>query len=551
MRISLISLLLGGFLLISIVSEGADVDFVRARQVAMNFFKEKGMIDQPAFGESFPVYYENHLTAYIFNLGNGFVMVSANDAVFPVLAYSFESDYPNNNFPASFEFWVRHYLEQISYAQGFDYKASEAIQKIWSRYESTDFYPVEIKSEVKPLLYSTWHQGCYYNSFFPDEPDGPCDHLWTGCVATAMSQVMKYYNFPVIGTGAYGYNSSYGFVEADFENTVYNWAEMDYHLTDEDSTVAELLYHTAISIHSQFFPNGTGAYDFDARDALVDYFKYSPDAHFYWRASYQGDWKAMLRSELDAGRPVIYGGADSETNAGHTLVCDGYQDTSFFHFNWGWNGLYNGYFYLDSLIVGNNYFDFQHDAVVGIRPDLENIEIYPPLNIQAAASSSLVTVNWLAPELPSNLELLGYNIFRNGMIINHQINEGLTFTDANAPAGWQQYSVSAVYAGGEKISGEIAEVFVEGSAIAEFSHLLFTVYPNPATDYLCIRQELGSPGKLKLTIEDLTGRSVLAGDYLSDENSPVCISLSGVAKGVYLLNINSEASTVTQKIVIR
>lgn len=552
MRITIISILLSGLILFSNASEATEVDLDRAQQVALNFFIEKGAsVDQPAFGDSFPVIFNGHLTAYVFNLDDGFVMVSANDAVFPVLAYSFESGYTNDDFPPSFGFWIGKYAEQISLAMKFDYKASDAMQKVWSRYSEEVFYPDKIKAEVKSLLHTTWHQGCYYNSYFPEEPDGPCDHLYTGCVATAMSQVLKYYNFPKSGTGSYGYNSAYGYVEADFENTVYNWAEMDYHLTTEDSTVAELLYHSAISIHSQFFPNGTGAYDFDARDALVDYFNYSTDAHFYWRGSYPGDWKAMLRTELDEGRPVLYGGADSETNAGHTLVCDGYQDTSFFHFNWGWNGLYNGYFYLDSLIVGENYFDFQHDAVVGIRPDLDNIIIYPPLNIQASSSSSVVTVTWLAPELPSNLELLGYNVFRNGIIVNQQITTGLSFIDENAPAGWQQYTVSAVYIGGERISGEIAEVFVEGSGTADLIHPNFTVYPNPASDYLFIRQEQGDSGDFKFTLNDLTGRRVFEQDQHTEENGAVYISLAEVSAGVYLLNIKTNDITVTQKIVVR
>ncbi len=194
----------------------------------------------------------------------------------------------------------------------------------------------------------------------------------------------------------------------------------------------------------------------------------------------------MLRAELDEGRPVLYGGADSQTNAGHTLVCDGYQDTSFFHFNWGWNGIYNGYFYLDSLIAGDNYFDFQHDAVIGIAPDLGEIFIYPPLNIAASATSSSVTITWLAPELPSNLEFLGYNVFRNGNIINSQIFAELSFIDQNVPAGWQQYTVSAVYIGGERISPEYAEVFVEGSGINDRNFSGIKIFPNPATNYLYI-----------------------------------------------------------------
>jgi hypothetical protein len=553
MRIILSGIFFIGFFLNSLIVRPGEVDITLARKVAKNFYAEKSRLisTQVLLRDDYTLLFRGTIVAYVFNLNDGFIIISGHDAVFPVLAYSFESDYPDNDFPPAFDFWMENYKSQIMIAINQNRESVKSIREIWEKYSDKNFFSKELLTEVQPLIHTTWNQGCYYNSYFPEDSTAPCGHLYTGCVATAMGQIMKFYNFPKNGTGSYGYNSSYGYVSADFENTEYGWTTMNFHLTDEDSTVAQLLFHCAIGIHSQFFPNGTGAYDFDVRDALVDYFNYSENAHFYWRDSYPGDWKAMLRAELDEGRPLIYGGADSQTNAGHTLVCDGYQDTSFFHFNWGWNGAYNGYFYLDSLIAGNNYFDFQHDAVVGIRPDLENIIIYPPLNIQVSALSSVVTVTWLAPELPSNLELLGYNVFRNGVIINQEITTGLSFIDMNTSAGWQQYTVSAVYVGGEKISGEIAEVFVEGSATSEFSQSKFTIYPNPASDYLCIRNVQGSFSDFKLTLDDLTGRRVVELDQPAEENSEIKIPLSEIAAGVYLLNIKSDEERVARKIVVR
>ncbi len=404
--------------------------------------------------------------------------------------------------------------------------------------------------EVDPLIHTTWHQGCYYNSYFPAEPQAPCGHLWTGCVATAMGQILKYYNYPKIGTGYYSYNSSYGFVEADFANTEYDWTEMDYHLSEEDSSTALLLYHSAISLHSQFFPFGTGAYDFDAHDALIDYFNYKPEAQFYWRDSYPGDWKEMMRAELDQGRPLLYGGADSQTSKGHTLVCDGYQDTSFFHFNWGWNGFYNGYFYIDSLIAGNNYFDFQHDAVVGIAPDLQDIYIYPPLNIAASVVSSSVTISWLPPELPSNLEFLGFNVFRDGIIINGQIFNELIFIDQNVSSGWHNYRVSAVYIGGEIKSVEAVEAFVEGSGINNPVLLDTHIFPNPAADYLYISHAIENSTEFNITIMDLSGRKLFEQCVPKNSNKEISIPVSGINSGIYLIIIQNEQSVCYQKVVI-
>jgi hypothetical protein len=430
-------------------------------------------------------------------------------------------------------------------------KSSKSVKEVWQRYSSTTFFPEKIMDEVDPLIHTTWHQGCYYNSYFPEEPEAPCGHLWAGCVATAMGQIMKYYNYPKIGSGYYGYNSSYGFVEADFANTEYDWTEMDYHLIEEDSATALLLYHCAISIHSQFFPFGTGAYDFNARNALVNYFNYKPDAQFYLRDSFTGDWKAMLRTELDQGRPVLYGGADSQTSKGHTLVCDGYQDTSFFHFNWGWNGYYNGYFYIDSLIAGNNYFDFQHDAVVGIAPDLAEILIYPPLNIEVSVASSSVTITWLAPELPSNLEFLGYNVFRDGMIVNSQIFNELIFIDQNASSGWHNYRVSAVYIGGEIMSFETVEAFVEGSGINYQVFFETHIFPIPATDYFYISHAIENSTEFNITIMDLTGRKLFEQYVPKNSNKEISIPVSEINSGIYLIIIQNKQSVYYQKVVIR
>ncbi len=553
MRIARVVLLFVVLVLSSATVRSGDVDIGRARKVAKNFYAEKCKIkdDQIFFGEEHTILNKGIVVGYVFNLNEGFIIISGTDAVMPVLAYSFESGHSGYDFPPAFEFWMENYKSQIRIAITEDRESRKSIHEIWERYSDNYFNSKEVLSEVQPLIHTTWHQGCYYNSYFPVDSAAPCGHLWTGCVATAMGQIMKFYNYPKNGTGTYGYNSSYGYVEADFENTEYDWIAMNYHLTDEDSSVAQLLYHCAISIHSQFYPNGTGAFDFDARNAFVNYFKYKPDAHFYWRDSYPGDWKAMLRAELDEGRPVLYGGADSQTSAGHTLVCDGYQDTSFFHFNWGWNGIYNGYFYLDSLIAGNNYFDFQHDAVIGIAPDVGEIFIYPPLNIAASVISSSVTITWLAPELPSNLEFLGYSVFRNGNIVNGQIITELSFIDQNVPAGWQQYNVSAVYIGGEKISPEYIEVFVEGSGINDLNFSGIKIFPNPATNCLYISSGIENVTDFTITILDLAGRKLFEQYIPKFYSSEISIPVSELNSGIYLISLQNDQSSYYQKIVIR
>jgi len=401
------------------------------------------------------------------------------------------------------------------------------------------------------MIHTTWSQGCYYNSQMPADTNGPCGHLWTGCVATAMGQIMKYYNWPKSGTGSNSYYTSYGVQEADFENTTYDWLNMNYHLDDENPAVAELLYHAAVSINSILTPNGTGAYDFDARDALVDYFKYKDDAQFHWRDSYVGDWEAMLQAELDQGRPLIYGGADSQTNAGHTFICDGYQDTSFFHFNWGWNGFYNGYYYLDSLMASGSHFDFQHDAIVGVSPDINGIiEMYPPENLSANVNGNDVLLLWEEASLPGTLELLGYNIYRDNILVNPAIVSSLEYTDVNVPPGTYEYKINSVYIGKEGYQFITIEVFVEGSSISENIDNYFEIYPNPASDYIYVVFKNEKVDYMKCTLTELNGGEVFSYDCNPPNFGELKLELPKISNGIYLLQIETNSKIFSRKILV-
>ena len=370
-----------------------------AKQVAKNFFTEKSGFNNSeiTFGKEFVVTKNNKTSCFIFNINNGFIVIAGDDAVFPVLAYSFDHNYTGTDFPEGFKNRMENYAAQVEYAIDRKTVASEKIKLGWEKYLSENFVPEKSIPGVEPLLSTTWGQGCYYNTAFPEEEQGQCGHLYTGCVATAMAQIMKYYNYPESGTGSFGYNTSYGYVEADFENTVYNWSEMENHLTDENEAVATLMFHSAISLSSQFYPQGTGAYDTTVPGALFKYFKYKDDAQFLFRDEYLGDWKALLRSELDEHRPVLYGAvAEAKTLYGHSLVCDGYQDTAFFHFNWGSGGNYDGYFYLDTLTAAGLNFNKFQDAVVGIEPltyGISDIDKSPAVSVYPNPSDGVIFIN--------------------------------------------------------------------------------------------------------------------------------------------------------------
>ncbi len=409
-----------------------------AKQVAKNFFTEKSGFNNSeiTFGKEFVVTKDNRTSCFVFNINKGFIVIAGDDAVFPVFAYSFDHNYTGTNFPEGFKNLMEDYTAQVEYAIDREAVASEKIKLVWEKYLSESFVSEKSVIGIEPLLSTTWGQGCYYNTAFPEEEQGQCGHLFTGCVATAMAQIMKYYNYPESGTGSFGYNTSYGYVEADFENTVYNWSEMENHLADENEAVATLMFHSAISLSSQFFPEGTGAYDTTVPGALFKYFKYKSDAQFLFRDEYAGDWKALLRSELDEHRPVLYGGvAELKTLYGHSLVCDGYQDTAFFHFNWGSGGNYDGYFYLDTLTAAGLNFNKLQDAVVGIEPltsGISDIDKYAAISVYPNPSDGAIFINLkgiAGDELEISLfNLSGKMIFRE-KVYNKESNIKLEFPD--------------------------------------------------------------------------------------------------------------------------
>lgn len=205
-----------------------------------------------------------------------------------------------------------------------------------------------------------------------------------GCVATAMAQVMKYWNWPDTGVGQHGYDSYiYGELSANFGATAYDWANMPTTLTSSSSAVqvnavATLMYHCGVAVEMGYGVEGSGIgggimynNSFDAPspvNALRTYFKYSPASTNVRRTDFTSDeWAALIKNEIDHRRPVLYSGIG--LLAGHEFVCDGYDTTGYFHFNWGWSGAADGYFTFSSLNPSGMDFSNSQSAVIGIEPD--------------------------------------------------------------------------------------------------------------------------------------------------------------------------------------
>ena len=311
----------------------------------------------------------------------GFVVVSGDDAVCPILCYVFDSRYDELNQPPAFIKWMQDYEKQIVYILKNNIMPAFATTLEWNRLLTAA--PEELKQHkdlktVSPLIKTTWDQGKYYNNFCPLSSTGPDGHTWAGCVPTAVGQIMNYYRHPLHGTGSYTYNDTiapglYDSLSADFGNTTYQWDLMPLEVTERqnDSAVAKLLYHFGVSVDLNYSPDGSGMYNHKAAYSLRTYFHYSPDCQYVFRdTATHTNWKQLILSHLDEKKPLYYAGwADTINVSGHAFVCDGYQDTSYFHFNWGWGGSYDGYFLLDNLRPGGSDFTLDHELIINFYPD--------------------------------------------------------------------------------------------------------------------------------------------------------------------------------------
>jgi len=357
------------------------VSLEKAQKVAQNFYSSKwSLADNNESKSVFALsdfslqnaekFNSEKASYYIFDVKNaGFIIVSAFENVNPVLGYSFKNKFTYPITSPSVKEWMKHYEDEIVYAAENNVQADNGIIEAWKECESIIPLKQNDIKEVAPLVLTTWDQGQYYNEMCPADANGTAGHVVTGCVATSMAQIMKYYNYPAQGNSSHSYYaSSYGTQSANFGATTYNWNNMTYSLNQSNASVAELMYHCGVSVNMGYGADGSSASTTTAADALESYFKYSSSISYKSKYTYTtSTWNTLMVSNLDLGRPMIYSGSP-QSGAGHAWVCDGYQGTNSFHMNWGWSGYYDGYYLLDALDVAGDNFNYFQGAVVSIFP---------------------------------------------------------------------------------------------------------------------------------------------------------------------------------------
>lgn len=350
-----------------------DISLSKAEQVAVNFLFQKSN----QYGEAI-VYHDLNISEsylvdqayYVVNFENGWVVVAANDVMVPVLGYNYSGSFPAiENQIDNFHSWMQSYVDQVNFIRENNLEAEADVIEKWNSYTTNNPTAFNLRGDrdIDPLLTNTWNQNNPYNAMCPKDAAGPGGRVYVGCVATAMSMIMHYWRYPLQGSGSNTYYQyPYGTITANFGEADYNWNGM----TDIINSkfiweIAEIGFHAAVSVNMNFGPDGSGSQSIKVSNALKNYFNYQSSTQYLTKNSYPNNtWENMMQTELDNFRPMYYSGLEPGASSGHAFVCDGYQGSNYYHFNFGWSGSGNGYYSLQDV----NGFSSQQTMVRNIYP---------------------------------------------------------------------------------------------------------------------------------------------------------------------------------------
>lgn len=315
---------------------------------------------------------------YVFNSSkSGFVVTSADDRLPALLGYSYSGNFNYENASPELKWWLGQYAKEAKF-----YFENE------NDFAQSTSQSQRINGGVIPnLISTTWDQGSPYNNDCPADSRGRCV---TGCVATAMAQVVNYYKYPVNGTGSYSYNWNGTILGFDYSSANFDWSNMldnytGHETPEQQAAVAKLMYACGVAVNMEYSSNESGASDIYVASSLRKYFNYDNGVRFLKRDFFTNqEWEELIYNELIESRPVVYGG--QAPDGGHEFVCDGYDGQGYFHINWGWSGHGNGYFLLSALDPGlqgiggfSGGYNSEQTAIVGIQPPSGNSFTWYPI----------------------------------------------------------------------------------------------------------------------------------------------------------------------------
>lgn len=547
-------LLLFSLFLVTLVAWGKPVDRNAALKQANAFLSSKGIPVRQSLDMAYAQpgkAAEARSLYYVFNVGNGkgFVIVAGDDAVSPILAYADCGDFSEREMAPAAKAMLESYAQQIEMIQQNPSLAVAA---------STSYAAIE------PLVQTKWNQGAPYNYMCPTI-SGEEEQSVTGCVATAMAQIIYYHKYPVEQTKAIpAYQLSSGDVIPGADPVTLNWDAMQLSYTGSEAVddpsalaVAQLMLLCGKSVKMSYSSSASGAVSESVPAALKEYFDYDGAAHMVYRDEYaNADWEKMIYDELAAKRPVYLSGTSiSGTSVvGHAFVCDGYDGEGLFHINWGWGGMSDGFFRLTLLnpddhgTGGNNGsggFNMDEGAIIGIQPNQGGTsqEVAQMTLDHFAATEETVTRNSIFGSFSVPVNAACWNNTSQTL----SVELGLAYYDESnemvgEPSGLGSYSLDTGY-GLSYDELSMGDGIKEGTYYVKFVHKVngsdeWTLMKNADKHYL----ELQVNGTTATIVNHAPQQDFVVNDVNVQGN------MSVGSQQTFTYNITNTGNTYTQKV---
>ena len=444
-------------------AQAENVGPAAAQQIASNFVKLQaapGRAMLPAANQLRLAHIEASSASaeanafYVFNIGDndGFVIIAGDDRARQVLGYSDHGSLNWDLLPDNMKAWLGIYRQEIEYLQKNPHMKISAPAKLTKRASAT----------VGPLCSTTWGQEePYYNQC----PTYQGEYCVTGCVATAMAQVMYYWKYPNDVTPSFGAYSTGSISVPAIGPTTFNWQDMldsychwdyststlvqDSYTPIQAAAVAELMRYCGQAVHMSYSPNGSGAYTWNQESAMEEFgfdintgLKYA----YYYNTS---QWTSMLNDDLNAGRPILYSANDDYGDGGHAFLIDGYDTNGYYHLNWGWYGTGNGYYPINALNVEHRdgtmlYYNSYQEAILGVEPPADAVLTVAPVVQEAEdITGNSFTARWTDETPAENVKSYTLYVNTKGAKPIARLLEELDWSLSNSiPTTWSQQSFS-------------------------------------------------------------------------------------------------------------
>ena len=558
------------------------VTFETARKVATNYWNANALTKNPAFDEVSSQLGLQNMYVFVTKGNDGFVIVAADDVSTPILGYSTNNGIATDQMmPDNIKGWLKHYSDEIRVAVNTNMEPDASTLAEWQKLSSrTSAKRSSGAKALEPLIETHWDQTSPYNQKCPYDA-GP--RAVTGCVATALAQVMKYWEWPIKGAGSKSYYCSRlqtpTTISASFDTT-YAWNRMlpgggntaNSWAGAQKNAVALLMFHCGVSVAMEYSYQSSGAQQSNVPTALKTYFYYASTTT-YKNKSYSGmnenAWKNMLKTELDARRPIIYGGADANGEQGHSFVCDGYDANDKFHFNWGWSGSGDGYFALNAMTPdylgtgGGDLGDFSYyqDCITGITPGIQTSQSFtvtPSVPVDGTISGSCTFKNSSMKAFVGYLGVAAYDSGNNLVSILAQIGSTSIGPNSTKNLPFNNIPVSPMTAGAYTAK---AVCSIDGNTWIPLAsgfngcvtEVPFVVTSNNGINEIDVsRCHVFAKGRnivvndaidMTVNVVDMMGRVVYSTKASTDN-----VSISLPTCGIYMVKVGNEPA---QKVIVR